>query len=439
MPDAQTLTALFLALLAASVLLQWGLAWRQASHLRRARSVVPPRFAAQVTLADHQKAIDYALSGLRLGRLTEVLGLAFLLALLWGGGLAWWLSTLGHWVVAGQLGPMPAAIALVVGVVLLQTLLNLPLSAYAQFGIEARFGFNRMTWQTFLLDLFKGMLLLSLLGVPLLAVALWLMGHRVWLGGAWWVALWAVQAIFTAGLAVAFPVWIAPLFNTFKPLEEGALKARLEGLLERCQFSAQGLYVMDGSRRSSHGNAFFAGLGRTRRIVLFDTLVARLSESNLEAVLAHEIGHYRCGHIPRLIGAELLTSFVGFAAFGLWMDHPAIAGSLGIPTALLSLHAGPLTDSLGIILFTALLPFVTFPLQPLFAWLPHRFEYEADAYAAQTSSASELMDALVALHRDNAAPLTLDPWYSRFHDSHPPTPLRIGALERLATVPAASR
>lgn len=429
----QFFTLFFVGLLVASGLLQLFLLLRQRRHLRAHRAAVPVRFATVVSLEQHQKAIDYASAKLQLALFSLGLATAWFVALTWGGGLAWGWAQTNAWVSSGALPAWGAALALLSGVAALSVIVELPVAAWSQFSLEARFGFNRSNWGLFMADQLKGLLLLAAIGVPVLLAALWLMGQRASLGPWWWVVLWAQYALVSLGLAVLFPTVIAPLFNRFTPLPEGSLKTRLEALLVRCRFAARGLFVMDGSRRSSHGNAFFAGMGRTRRIVLFDTLVDTLSEAELEAVLAHEIGHYRCGHIPRQLGFGLLLAFGAMAAFGWWMDHPALLMALGLPEAV-STGATALQDALGLYLFALVLPMALAPLGPLASLLSRRYEYEADAFAAQETNASDLIDALVALHRDNAAPLTTDAWYSTFHDSHPPAALRIAALEKWVAV-----
>lgn len=428
MNSSHLLTMFFVGLLAVSVLLEGGLVLRQLRHLRAHRSAVPERFAAVVSLEQHQKAVDYASAKLKLALFSVGMSAVWFMALTWGGGLAWGWAQANASVAAGVLPPWGAALALIMGVLALGIIIEMPVAAWSQFSLEARFGFNRSTWGLFVLDQLKGLLLLAVLGIPLLLGVLWLMGQRAALGPWWWVVLWAKYVLVSLGLAVLFPTVIAPVFNRFTPLPEGTLKTRLEALLVRCRFAARGLFVMDGSRRSSHGNAFFAGIGRTRRIVLFDTLLETLSESELEAVLAHEIGHYRCGHIPRQLVFGFLLAFVAIAAFGLWMDHPALLTALGVPAALAD-GAPALQDALGLYLFALVLPMGLLPLRPLASLLSRRYEYEADAFAAQETNAPALIHALVALHRDNAAPLTTDAWYSNFHDSHPPAPLRIAALE----------
>ncbi|MEB3284401.1 MAG: M48 family metallopeptidase [Candidatus Sericytochromatia bacterium] len=419
----------FVFLLVASVVLRLFLAGRQLRHLWLHRAVVPARFASSVTLPQHQKAVDYATAKIRFGLYALSLEVLWFVVLTWGGGLNWGWAQADHLIVTHSVSPLAAAVTLLVTIALLSALIDLPLTIWHQFVLEERFGFNRSTWRIFLIDQCKGLILGGLIGVPLILGILWLMGHRQGLGTGWWVLLWALYALVSIGLAWVFPVWIAPIFNRFSPLPSGSLKSRLEALLERCQFAAQGLFVMDGSRRSSHGNAFFAGMGATRRIVLFDTLVETLSEEELEAVLAHEIGHYRCGHVPTRIFFGLAMAFGVMAVFGGWMDHPQILAALGISLDTLGATT-VLRDAVSMYLFSLIVPFALLPLGPVASFLSRRHEYEADAFAAREADGAALIGALVSLHRDNAAPLTTDAWFSAFYDSHPPAPLRIEALER---------
>jgi STE24 endopeptidase len=426
----ETLT--FLAAVAVVTGLTGWLLRRQRTHLRAARDGVPAAFTARVTLAQHQRAIDYHVDRLGLEAVGLAAGVVWLLALTVGGGLAAAVAWLAPQAASGggQAFGTGLGLWLVLGL-LRAVLLDLPLEAWSLFGVEERHGFNRTTWRTFLADQAKGLVLTLLLLGPLMALGLWLALHRATLGAAWWLVLWGAYAAFVLLMQLLYPTVIAPWFNRFTPLPEGSLRVRLEGLLTRCRFPAQGLYVMDGSARSAHGNAYFAGLGRARRIVLFDTLLTQLSDPQVEAVLAHEIGHARCGHVPRQTAMALVSALVAMAAFGLWMDHPAWLAWVGVDARALVDVPPALGDAATILAFFLLLPVATFPLQPLVSLLSRRHEYEADAWAARESDGQALIDGLVALSRDNGQPLTTDAWYSAFHDSHPPVPLRVAALEGL--------
>jgi STE24 endopeptidase len=409
-----TLTLLFVVVLAATVLVREWLARRQLAAVRAHRDAVPGPFAAAVPLEDHRRAADYTIARLKLGRVERVVDAALLLAVTVGGGFAALDATIGRF-------DLPApwhGVAVLVTLALALGALGLPLEWYGTFRVEARFGFNRTTPRLFVLDLVRGTLLGLALGVPLLALILWLMRAA---GPAWWAYAWAAWVAFGLAVTYAYPRWIAPLFNTFRPLESGDLRARVEDLLARCGFAAKGVFVMDGSRRSSHGNAYFTGVGNAKRIVLFDTLLERLAPDEIEAVLAHELGHFRLHHITRRLLLGFATAFVGFALLG-WLTLQApVYAAFGVPTP--SAHA-------ALALFVLVLPVFTFPLAPLGAWWSRRHEYQADRYAARHASGASLATALVKLYRDNASTLTPDPLYSAWHDSHPPATARIAALAR---------
>jgi STE24 endopeptidase len=309
--------------------------------------------------------------------------------------------------------------------VLLSGLIDLPLEAYGTFGVEHRFGFNRMTWRLFAADTARSALLALVLGVPLATLVLWLMGAA---GAAWWAWAWAAWMAFGLAMLVLFPTVIAPLFNRFEPLADEALKSRVEALLRRCGFTAKGLFVMDGSRRSSHGNAYFTGLGSAKRVVFFDTLLARLSPGEIEAVLAHELGHFRRRHLPKRLAVGALTSLAAFAVFGWLAGKPWFYTALGVTPQMDAPN-----DALALLLFLLVAPVFGFFATPLAARLSRRQEFEADAYACQQASGPDLAAALVKLHRDNASTLTPDPWYARFHYSHPPAIERLRAIASTAS------
>jgi STE24 endopeptidase len=384
--------------------------------VRAHRDAVPPAFAGTIPLGAHQKAADYTVAKARLGMLDVLLGAAALLALTLGGLLQWMSA---QWATLFAPGGLAHGVALVAGAVVLLSALELPLAAYRTFAIEARFGFNRMSVGLFLADLAKHALLGALLGLPLLALVLWLMGR---MGELWWLAVWAVWVGFNLLVLLIYPKFIAPLFNRFSPLRDPALAGRIEALLARCGFRASGLFVMDGSRRSAHGNAYFTGFGAAKRIVFFDTLLARLAPAEVEAVLAHELGHYRRHHVWQRI-ALLFALSLGL----LWL----LGRLLYEPWFHAGLNAGAPGDAMGLLLFVLLVPVFTFFLQPLTSLVSRRHEFEADSYAAAHASAAELVRALVKLYQDNAATLTPDPLHSAFYDSHPPAARRIARLQAL--------
>ncbi len=407
----------FLAALAAATLARLWLAQRQVRHVRAHRASVPAEFAEAIALAAHQKAADYTVAKARLGMLDVLLGAVILVALTLGGALQWMSAQWGAWFAPGGLAHGTALIA---GAVVLLSALELPVSLYRTFVIEARFGFNRMSLGLFLADLAKSALLGAALGLPLLVLVLWLMGR---MGEAWWLYVWLAWIGFNLLVLLAYPTFIAPLFNKFSRLEDPALAARIDALLARCGFTSNGLYVMDGSRRSAHGNAYFTGFGAAKRIVFFDTLLARLAPGEVEAVLAHELGHYRRHHVWKRITLLFALSLGLLWVLGQLLDEPWFYAGL---------NAGAPGDAMGLLLFVLVVPVFTFFLQPLTSLYSRRHEFEADAYAAAHASAAELVRALVKLYQDNAATLTPDPLHSAFYDSHPPAARRIARLQALA-------
>ncbi len=411
-PHLLRMLPIMLAALAAEAGLAILLAGRQMRAVRRHRDAVPPDFAGSVDLAAHRKAADYTTARLRPAIAQTILGLVA--AGLWvSGGL-----DLLHDAVARVLVPgIVRSVALVLAFGLVGEALAVPFRLLRTFGIERRFGFNRTTPARYALDLAKGTALSLLVGVPLLAGAFWLMRHA---SGLWWLYAWAVFTAISLALGQAFPRWIAPLFNRFTPLE-GELRDRLAALLARCGFEADGLFVMDASRRSAHGNAYFTGLGRSKRIVLFDTLVARHDAQEIEAVLAHELGHFRHGHVLWGMARMAGVSLAAFFCFGVLARGPWLTASLG-------LHA--CDDALSLIVFMLWLGAVGPLLGLVSNWFSRRAEFQADAYARATVGAEPLVRALVRLTRDSAGTLTPDPWFALFEYSHPPVPLRVAELRR---------
>jgi len=415
MSSSVVFSIVFLAAVAASMSLQVWLALRQLRHVGAHREAVPAHFSGRISLEAHHKAADYTAARTRLSIIDTLIDGAMLLALTLGGGVA----LLAAWI--GAL-PMPALardVALVISVALIGGAIALPMSWYRTFVIEERFGFNRMTFKLWLLDLAKGVLVGAALGVPLLTLVLWLMARA---GELWWLYAWAAWVAFQLLVLALYPTLIAPLFNKFEPLSDAGLRERVERLLERCRFAAKGLFVMDGSRRSSHGNAYFTGFGRARRIVFFDTLLSRLQGEEVEAVLAHELGHFKLRHVLKRTAWFALASLGLLALLGWLVGQPWFYAGLGVP--------GPAPRyGVALVLFMLALPVFTFLFAPLAALYSRKHEFEADAYAARNASAPALVTALVKLYEDNANTLTPDPLHSAFYDSHPPATLRIARLE----------
>jgi len=405
---------LFLAALAAATLTRLWLARRQVAHVRAHRDAVPPGFAEVMPLAAHRKAADYTVAKSRLGVLDLLVGTLVLLALTLGGLLRW-ISQ--QWAAVLEPGGLGHGVALVASVVLLLSLLDLPFSAYRTFVVEERFGFNRIAPALFLADLAKHALLGAALGLPLLLLVLWLMQR---MGEQWWLWVWLAWTGFNLLMLLAYPAFIAPLFNKFTPLADAQLAGRIEALLARCGFRSNGLFVMDGSRRSAHGNAYFTGFGAAKRIVFFDTLLARLAPGEVEAVLAHELGHYRRHHVWKRIGVMFALSLGLLWVLGRLIDQPWFYDGL---------NAGAPATAMGLLLFVLVMPSFTFFLQPLGSLYSRKHEFEADAYAAVHASAAELVRALVKLYQDNASTLTPDPLHSAFYDSPPPAATRIARLQ----------
>ncbi len=412
---ATLFSALFVVALAVSLGLQLWLARRQIAHVRAHRDTVPEPFAQRIGLAAHQRAADYTIARTRFGIVEGLFESLVLLILTFGGGLAA-LATLTASLFAG---PMLRDLALVVAVAVVSGVVSLPFSYHRTFGIEAKFGFNRTTRALWLADLARGVLVGTVLGLPLVALILWLM-HAT--GAWWWVLAWLAWTAFRFLVLALYPTVIAPLFNKFSPLPSGAARDAIEGLLARCGFASRGLYVMDGSRRSSHGNAFFTGFGRARRIVFFDTLLERLAPAEVEAVLAHELGHFKLRHVMKTMAWSTVASLAFMALLAWLAASPWFYEGLGAPAAV---------DRPGValILFVLALPVFTFILGPLLSIYSRRHEFEADAFAVRHSSGAALAHALVKLYEDNASTLTPDPLYSAFHDSHPPAAARIARLE----------
>ncbi len=417
MYDVNAFTYLFIALLVAVLVSRLLLARRQMQHVARHRDRVPDAFAAHIELAAHQKAADYTRDKTRLGMKEIVADALLLLLFTLGGGIALIDSVVFAWL--GN--SVWRDVVTVLAVMAVSGLVMMPFDIIRTFVIEARYGFNKLTLKLFILDGIKGMLLGLVIGVPLLLITFWLMGR---MGDLWWFYVWLVWLGFSLTMMVVYPKWIAPLFNTFTPLADESLKSRIEALMLRCGFQSQGLFVMDGSKRSSHGNAYFTGFGRTKRIVFFDTLIERLSPEEIEAVLAHELGHFKLGHIPKMMAAHFGIALLVLATMGWVIDKTWFYQGLGF--------AGMQSTGVALLLFFMLLPVFTFPLSPLSSVMSRKHEFEADAFAAGETRANHLVSALVKLYRDNASTLTPDPLHSMMYDSHPPASLRVAHLEQLS-------
>lgn len=404
----------FLILVAANLTIKFWLNRRQAAQVKQHAAQVPARFAAVITLEAHQKAAAYTRAKIRLSQISLVIDTAWLLLLTLGGGINLIYSTASAFV--GSASPLLTGLVFLISLGVLSGIVDLPVSIYRQFGLEARFGFNRMTPALFITDLLRNALVSLIIALPLLALILWLLDLATPMS---WLWAWLGWMVFNTLLLFIYPVVIAPLFNKFTPMPDSAHKQKLDALLQRCGFSAAGLFVMDGSRRSAHANAYFTGFGKHRRIVLFDTLINQLSPTQLEAVLAHEIGHYQRKHLQkRLVLMAVMSLALLWALFQL-LHAPWFYSGLGVDSA---------TPATALALFSMAMPLCLLPLTPLSNALSRKHEYEADAYAAQHSSAQELIDALITMYRENAATLTPDSLYSLFHDSHPPATLRIAHL-----------
>lgn len=419
------LTLAFAAALVLGLLLKFWLASRQMRHVAHHRSSLPPAFAERIALAAHQKAADYTIIKTRFGMLEMALGAAVLLGWTVLGGL----DALNQWLLSVLGVGMLQQLALLAVFALISGLIDLPATLYQTFVIEQRFGFNQMTWRLWLADLLKSTLVGALLGLPIAAMILWLMGAA---GPLWWLWSWALWMGFNLLLMVVFPTFIAPLFNKFQPLQDEALKARVMALMQRCGFSAKGLFVMDGSRRSAHANAYFTGFGAAKRVVFYDTLLRQLTPSEVEAVLAHELGHFKHRHILKRMALLFALSLAGFALLGWLATQAWFYTGLGVRPSLSVLVSNvPATpnDALALLLFLLVVPVFTVFLAPLFAQLSRRDEFQADAYAMAQTSGADLASALLKLYEDNASTLTPDPVYVKFSYSHPP------ASERLARMP----
>lgn len=410
-------TLVFSATLVIGLLVRFYLATRQIRHVAQNRSAVPAAFAATISLASHQKAADYTITKARFGLLEMAFGAALLLGWTLLGGIDA-LNQAIYSTALASYGSLLPQLALLGAFAAISGVLDLPFTLYSTFKIEERFGFNKMTFKLWLTDMLKGVLLGAVIGLPIVALILWLMGSA---GSLWWLWAWATWMGFNLLILVLYPTVIAPLFNKFKPLDDETLKLRVSALMQRCGFAAKGLFVMDGSKRSAHANAYFTGFGAAKRVVFYDTLLKQLSPAEVDAVLAHELGHFKHKHIIKRMLGMFAMSLVGFALLGWLSSQLWFYTGLGIKPQL-----GGGNDALALLLFMLVVPLFSFFISPMFAQFSRKHEFEADAYAVAQTDGKDLQSALLKLYQDNASTLTPDPMFVKFYYSHPP------ASERLA-------
>ena len=411
-----TFTIIFLIALIISSSIQFWLSKRQADYVADHRSAVPDAFKSKVPLEAHQKAADYTLAKIKLGNIDGALGIIVLLLLTLGGGIntafEYWNSIVSS--------PLIAGVAATATIFLIMALVEIPTSVYQTFVIEEKFGFNKSSVNQFIKDQLLHLGLGAAIGLPLLALILWVMDN---VGSLWWLWAWGIIMGFSLLMSWLFPTVIAPLFNKFTPMEEGSLKDRIQGLLARCGFNSQGIFIMDGSKRSGHGNAYFTGLGNNKRIVFFDNLVNSLDDEELEAVLAHELGHFKCKHVIKMLIATSIMSLISLAILGWLINEQWFYTGLGVEQP---------SNAAALLLFILISSSFTFFMQPVSAYFQRKFEFEADDFAANNAKASKMISGLVKLYEENANTLTPDPLYSAFHYSHPPAAIRIAHLESKA-------
>jgi len=417
---SELLTLLFATALVGSLAVQFWLASRQMRHVAAHRDAVPAPFAKTITLAAHQKAADYTLAKGRFGLLTTALSAAVLLAWTLLGGLDA-LNVAVRDAIQPRFGDMAYQLALLTAFIAIGGLIELPFDWINTFRLEQRFGFNRVTPKMFVVDRIKAVFVGALIGLPIATLILWIMDAT---GGLWWLWAWGAWIAFNLLILVLYPTMIAPMFNKFKPLDDESLKERVQSLMARCGFSVKGLFVMDGSKRSAHANAYFTGLGVAKRVVFFDTLLAKLSPGEVEAVLAHELGHFKYKHVMKRMALMFAASLAGFALLGWLASQTWFYSAFGVQP-----NMSTPNDALALLLFVLVVPVFAFFVSPLLARWSRKHEYEADAYACAQASGGDLAAALLKLHEDNASTLTPDPLYVRFYYSHPPASERLAALQ----------
>lgn len=412
-----TFTVIFLIALVISYGIQFWLTMRQKTFVLNHRAEVPDAFKSSVGLEAHQKAADYTIEKEKLGEIDGIVSVVFLLILTLGGGIA---LSFKFWSSFG-LSPMLTDLGAVFTIFIIMTVFEIPSSLYQTFVIEEKYGFNKSTKEQFFKDQAISLALVVAIGAPIMAMILWVMDS---IGSLWWLVAWAILMGFSLLMSWLFPTVIAPLFNKFTPMEEGTLKERIQGLLSRCGFNSDGIFIMDGSKRSGHGNAYFTGMGKNKRIVFYDTLVESLEDEELEAVLAHELGHFKCKHTRKMLIASSIMTLVSFAVLGWLIGQDWFFSGLGVDT-----HS----NAAALLLFMMVSPVFTIFMQPISAYFQRKFEFEADDFAAENAKASKLISGLVKLYEENANTLTPDPLYSAFHYSHPPAAIRIAHLDSKET------
>jgi STE24 endopeptidase len=405
---------LFIFLLITTTIFQVWLTKRHIAHIHKNKTKVPAAFSKTISISDHKKAADYTISKSNIGIIDLFIQAIFLYLITLGGGINILTDTFSN-LINNQLviGAM-----VIISVMLISSLIDLPLNIYKTFNIDERFGFNRMTAQIFILDLIKQSILSIVIGIPILLISLWIISN---LGGLWWLWLWVFISVFNFLMLILYPTYIAPFFNKFLPLRDIKLKTKIEKLLLKCGFKSNGLFVMNGSLRSNHGNAYFTGFGNSKRIVFFDTLLEKLSHKEIEAVLAHELGHFHHNHVKKRIILMFVMSFIGLYVLGILKDSAWFYESLGVIQS----------DANGLLLFLLVSPLFIFFIRPLIAYYSRKNEFEADEYACKYSNPQDLKLSLIKLYRDNASTLTPDPLYSNFYDSHPPALERINTIDKI--------
>ena len=388
---------------------------RHITNVKLHRSKVPSAFKSMIKSKDHQKAADYTVAKTKLNIIDIIIQAVFLYILTVGGLI----NTINNHVYTLELNNLISGAAIIISVMILSSLIDLPVSVYKIFNIDEKFGFNRMTIKIFILDGLKQLILSVAIGLPILFISLWIIGN---LGSLWWLWLWVFVSLFNFAMLSLYPLYIAPLFNKFEPLKDKTLKSRIEKLLVRCGFKSSGLFVMNGSLRSNHGNAYFTGFGKSKRIVFFDTLLEKLTPNEIDAVLAHELGHFHHDHVKKRIILMFIISFVGLYLLGLLKESAWFYEGLGVYT---------INDANAILLFLLVSPLFIFFIRPVIAYYSRKNEFEADQYACKYTAPSDLKQSLIKLYRDNASTLTPDPLHSNFYDSHPPALMRINAIDKL--------
>lgn len=414
MIDLPILTKIFLAFLCLKGLIEAYLDRRNIRHIYSNKNKVPVKFTDQISLEDHKKAANYSAEKLNTSQFFNLLGYGVLLAWTLGGGI----DALNSRIRGFELSELWTGVAFIISFSIIGSLVSLPASLYNTFVVEQKWGFNKTTPKVFITDMIKGSIIGLIIGTPLIAGILWIMEK---MGDYWWAYTWIFLSVFQLLMMWIYPTFIAPIFNKFEPLEEGEVKQKIEQLLGRTGFESNGLFIMDASKRSGHGNAYFTGFGKTKRIVFFDTLIKTLNADEIEAVLAHELGHFKRKHVLKLMIKAFVFSFIGLFVLGYLMKSQAFFNAHGVSST---------EPYIALTLFMLVSGIYTFFITPLSSWTSRKYEFEADEFAAKHSSAKELISALVKMYKDNASTLTPDPMYSAFYHSHPPALIRVNFLEK---------